>query len=136
MVTTMAKIEKWRRWIERIELDVRNLLVSREIYRGLDKIVRDNPSTHNPNDFVEWCFLNYSDLSQIAIRRQCTDRSDSVSLARLLNEIEQEPQVITRAWHQAEHLPEKPSQQALCCVVSSFDEWAPAGGGTGRPGRG
>lgn len=92
------KIEKWERWIEHIQDDVIYLLGSRQTYKSYGEIVRSNqeimkdgPSLHS------WVRSNYVTFVSMAIRRQLDTDSDSISLARIIADIRDNPGDLTRA---------------------------------------
>lgn len=92
-----AKRRRWRSWLERIYRDVIYLAHSKRIYAGLGEIVRANRKIQIPSDFHDWASRNYGISTALAIRRLTDDRSDSVSLVRLLSEMARSPEVLSRA---------------------------------------
>jgi hypothetical protein len=90
-------LRKWRTWLEQIEEDIVHLYEFRRIYKDTREIVSKNPAIQAPglyHDFVASCYVAYAVM---AVRRQASapDR-DSVSLTRLLDEIEKHPSIMSR----------------------------------------
>jgi hypothetical protein len=95
-VEVKRKRRQWRAWIQRIhsELDYQN--ISRRTFEGVGKIVLANPKVQEPSHFHEWLGRNYGLASAAAVRRLTDNRSDSISLVRLLTQISQDPAVLSR----------------------------------------
>ena len=90
------KRRQWRAWVERIhrELDYQN--ISRRTFEEVGKIVLANDKIQEPSHFHEWLGRNYGLASAAAVRRLTDNRSDSISLVRLLTQISQDPGVVSR----------------------------------------
>ena len=101
MPTSAHKVmrQKWRRWLKRIERDVFDLLIARHIYEGIGAIVLDNRDIQRPGDVHSWMSRNYGTATAIGIRRQADLRSDVTSLARLLKNIADNADAVTRESH-------------------------------------
>ena len=96
-------IDKWALWVESLHKDVEKLLVSREIYKRYLEIVKDNPSIQSPADFHYWVRENYVVSVITAIRRQLDVRKDVISLMRLLLEIHNHSEALSRDWYKTTH---------------------------------
>lgn len=119
-MTIELRRSTWLDWLKRIENDVRRLLMDRYIFQETMEIVKANPATHDPNDFVDWFIRQYIHVATIRVRQQIDRRSDSVSLYRLLADLRQQATLITRDWYVG-CWPEPPrSNGAASC---SFDDW-------------
>jgi hypothetical protein len=88
--------DRWRTWLEAIKQDVRRMYVGRTIWRRLVGIVDENEELRARPTFPQWITTNYAAAQSLAIRRQIDKRTDSVSLRRLLIELQARPEVITR----------------------------------------
>ena len=88
-----TRLPEWLSWLERIEKDVRRLLMDRHIFKETMTIVEANPATYNPNDFVDWFTSQYGNLATIRVRQQVDHRKDSVSLYRLLDDLRSRAQI-------------------------------------------
>jgi len=91
-----ALFQQWKGWLDTIHVDVRGLHVSRYIYRTVIDIVKSNPNIQTDDTFYGWMTTNYVASQVIGIRRQLDNRADSVSLARLLQEVIKSPQVLSK----------------------------------------
>jgi hypothetical protein len=95
--------KKWGGWIDSIHKDVEKLLSDREIYRRYLEIVKNNREIQSPADFHIWVRENYVASVVTAIRRQLDTRKDVVSLMRLLIEIRNHNQILSRDWYKNTH---------------------------------
>lgn len=96
-------VAKWNRWIEQIEHEMVSLLASRKIYKGYGDIVRPNTSINTGKGvtFHNWIVDNYVTYVAMAIRRQMDNDGDTISLARLINDIKDNPDSLSRKEHVA-----------------------------------
>jgi hypothetical protein len=90
------RYEKWKKWLEIIEKEVTDLHRYRHIFDEVQKMVKNNPSIQKPSSFYEFLLKSYVALIVMGIRRQIKIDSQSISLARLLKEIIETPQIIAR----------------------------------------
>lgn len=96
------RVAKWNRWIEQIEGELVHLLASRKIYMGYGNMVRANKTVQSDGvTFHNWVVDNYVTFVSMAIRRQLDTDSDSISLARLVTDIKNNPESMARANHVA-----------------------------------
>jgi hypothetical protein len=92
------KLQKWERWITPIQDDVIYLLGSRQTYKSYGEIVKANQDVMNGGpSFHSWVRSNYVTFVSMAIRRQLDTDNDSISLARLISDIRDNPGDLTRA---------------------------------------
>jgi hypothetical protein len=91
-----AKFQKWARWIPTILADVQGILLNRHVYQEIQGIIATNPKIHQSSVFYEWMAIQYVATSAIGVRRQLDMNPDSISLAQLLSEIKENPQVMSR----------------------------------------
>lgn len=90
------RFNKWNSWLDKIENEVTRLVENRYIFWEVQKIIKNNPKIQKPSAFYEWLGNVYATSAVIGIRRQIDERKDVITLARLLHEIMDTPQVITR----------------------------------------
>ena len=88
--------KKWRSWLKRIYNDIQFLLISKHIYDEIGNIYLTNKEIQEPADFHDWVIRNYGISSSVTIRRLTDNRRDSISLIRLLGEIRDTPDAISR----------------------------------------
>jgi hypothetical protein len=88
----------WDRWLEHVKGEITRLSVNRHIFWEVQEIIKKNPNIQKPSSFYEWMGNLYATDAVIGVRRLLDpDAKDiSISLARLLTEIERNPGVISR----------------------------------------
>lgn len=87
---------KWRGWVTRVEQELTNPVISRHIYNQVRKIVLANPDIRRPSDFHIWLVHNYFVATSVGIRRLTDADARSVSLTRLLHDIQRHSCALTR----------------------------------------
>ncbi len=92
------KLLKWIKWIETIRDDTESILLNKNIHNRYLEIVKANKEIQSPSDFHEWTIRNYGSYVVMAIRRQLDNDKDVISLKRLLSELTQSPQLLTKKW--------------------------------------
>lgn len=92
------KLLKWIKWIEVIRKDTESILLNKDIHNRYLEIVKANKEIQSPSDFHEWTIRNYGSYVVMAIRRQLDKDDDVISLKRLLTELKESPQSLTKAW--------------------------------------
>lgn len=102
-ITNKSYLEKWTRWIDSMHKDVEKILINRMFYKKYLEIVKNNSEIQTPSDFHIWIRENYVASIVSAIRRQLDTRSDIVSMAKLLSEIKNNNQILTREWYKNLH---------------------------------
>lgn len=90
------KRRQWRAWVERIHSELNYQNVSRRTFEEVGKIVRANDKVQEPSHIHDWLSRNYGLASAAAVRRLTDNRSDSISLVRLLKDISKDPSVVSR----------------------------------------
>lgn len=93
-----GKLLKWIRWIIIIHKDTENILLNKNIHGRYLEIIKANKEVQTPPDFHAWTIRNYGSYVVMAIRRQLDNDSDVISLKRLLTELKESPQLLTKAW--------------------------------------
>lgn len=88
---------KWDKWLEKIYIDIQRLLINRYIFREVQKIIEANPRIQIASSFYEWMGSVYANDAVIGVRRQVDPDKRSISFARLLAEIRDNPQVLSRS---------------------------------------
>lgn len=93
------KLKKWIRWLDSIKMDIQKLIDYRHIFWEVQKIIRENNVDREPSSFFSYIGDTYVAYSIMAIRRQIKIDSDSISLSRLLTEVIEYPQLISRDFY-------------------------------------
>lgn len=92
------KIEKWQRWIERIQDQLTKLMIYRSLNRAYERVVNNNEELNKGNQYLVYFRAIYADFAAMAIRRQARGHKDAVSLRDLLEDIAANPTALTRTW--------------------------------------
>lgn len=92
-------VERWRDWIERrVRDNVLRLHQQRVVWDGMNEVIAQNPDI--PRDSVLWEYLfdTYTISQAATIRRMAEIDGQSISLAKLLEQIAAGNESVTRAW--------------------------------------
>ena len=96
---TSPVLTKWKNWLtDIIEEDVRDLVLSKHTFLEVSKIFNDNPELKPQNLFYGYLGRTYTSHMAIVVRRQVKIGKDSISFARLLQEMVDNPNVVTRKY--------------------------------------
>jgi hypothetical protein len=87
---------KWNKWLSTIYDDIQGLLVNRHIFREVQEIIRSNTDIQFDDTFYEWMGNVYAAAAVIGVRRQVDTHKGSISFARLLGEIRENPEILPR----------------------------------------
>jgi hypothetical protein len=94
------KIAMWQKWSERIGQDVIHLLGHRKIYKSYAELLDLNPDVvKNGGLFHQWINETYITSVAMGIRRQLDTDKDVISLLKLIRDIKNNPNDLTRDWH-------------------------------------
>jgi hypothetical protein len=115
---------KWEKWLKIIEKEVTDLHRYQHIFDEVQKIIKNNPSIQKPSSFYEFLPKSYVALVVMGIRRQIKIDNQSISLGRLLTEIIERPEIITRKRFIAMYTNSVAKRHA----DSDFDQFAGKGG--------
>jgi hypothetical protein len=107
--------EKWKAWIERIYDETVTIFANRSFYRGLADMTQANDSIP-PSSFFDALGVWYATTQLMAVRRQADKSADAVSLARLLTNLADNPEAMTRErflslWGEDEHWRRRANEQ-------------------------
>ena len=93
------RLKKWLRWLNIIHDDVQQLLVKRNIFWQVQDIIKTNKDLHKPSSFYDYLGDTYIAYITIGIRRQIKIDNKSISFSRLLNEMIETPEVLSRKYY-------------------------------------
>ena len=93
------RLKKWISWLKIIEQDIQRLLLHRNVFWELQDIIRANSEINKPNLFYTYIGDTYVAYILIGIRRQIKINGQSISFARLLSEIAQNPIDLSRDYY-------------------------------------
>lgn len=88
--------KRWRHWLERLEPEITELQVSRHLFEEIREIIAANKKIQGPDDVHRWLFRNYAHTAAVGIRKMTDADKRSISLSRLLEEIEAHHTAVTR----------------------------------------
>jgi hypothetical protein len=90
-----SRYEKWCRWIADVEEDVVVLALARHVWLTVNGIVMDNSAIPS-SVFFDAANRNYVVAQAVAVRRQSDRHPQTQSLARIMVEIAETPEVLSR----------------------------------------
>lgn len=91
------RFQKWVKWLDKdIYHEVLVLSDYQFIFWEVQKIIQENPKIQKPSSFYSFVGQWYSTAAVMSIRRQIKNQKDSISLARLLSEIIETPEILSR----------------------------------------
>lgn len=91
--------KKWKRWLKKIKDDLGELLTSMDVYTELRAIVAENKKIQSPALLFTWISRNFADSVAIGIRRFNDHNKRSISLYRLIEDVSEHPDAITRKFY-------------------------------------
>ena len=99
--------EKWRAWIERVYDETVTLFAYRSFYRGVAEMTQANEEIP-PSSLFDALGAWYATTQAMGVRRQTDVGADALSLAKLLTNMADHPEVMTRSrflslWGDEEH---------------------------------
>lgn len=87
---------KWNKWLDIIYKEVTSLSVNRHIFWEVQEIIKKNKKIQKPSSFYEFLGSAHASLAVMGIRRQIKINKQSISFARLLAQIINNPGVLSR----------------------------------------
>lgn len=88
--------QRWKRGFKHIQDAIIEMAHHRRIYREVTAMIDANPNLQVPSAFYDWMRLVYVNDMTVAIRRLVDWHPRTISFIRLMREIEDHPEVITR----------------------------------------
>ena len=93
------KLKKWLKWLDVIKAEVQDLVVARRTFHEIQQLIKDNPALHQPNSFYDYLSRTYVTHVVIGLRRQIKCDDQSISLARLFEELIESPHILSRSYY-------------------------------------
>ena len=93
-----TRFKKWINWLKIIESEIYDLVLTKDIFWQVQDLIRKNKEIQKPSIFYRYMGDTYVSHVIIGIRRQLKIDSQSISSARLLSEISQDPKRVTRKY--------------------------------------
>lgn len=125
MTTQDEAFQKWTEWIDTIHKDVTDLVIGRHIFWQVQNIIKANPKIQKPSSFYRWLGMTYTAWGPMGVRRQLDN--DSVSVKRLLSEMAQKPEVLSRQRYVRAYAAKLTGSRNVTTPISPLDD--PAQGG-------
>jgi len=94
-----TKLKKWLRWLDIIKNEVQDLVMTKRTFHEIQQLIKDNPALRQPNSFYEYLSRTYISHVVIGLRRQIKCDNQSISLARMFEELIESPQTFTRSYY-------------------------------------
>lgn len=94
-----STLSKWIGWLAVIRSGVRELVIAKDIFQRVQRLVENNAALHRPNPFYQYLSNTYVSHAVIELHRQSKSKSPSISMARLFEEMIERPQILTRAYY-------------------------------------
>ena len=91
-----TRFDKWSKWLDVIYREIKSLSVNRNIFWEVQEIIKNNPKIQKPSSFYEFLGSVYVHSALMGVRRQVKADKQSISFARLLEEICNTPEVLSR----------------------------------------
>jgi hypothetical protein len=96
-----ARLKKWIDWLKVIHDEIQQLVLAKDTFWEVQEIINRNKKIQKPSSFYEYLGNTYVSHSVIGMRRQLKVDSQSISLARLLTEMADTPEVVSRKYYKA-----------------------------------
>ena len=77
-------------------MEIRSLSVNRNIFWEVQNVIKNNPKIQKPSSFYEFLGSTYVISALMGVRRQIKINKDSISFAKLLKEIFDTPEILSR----------------------------------------
>lgn len=90
------RFHKWNKCFDVIYREITSLSVNRNIFWEVQEIINNNPKIQKASSFYEFLGSVYVHSALMGVRRQIKIGKDSISFARLLKEICDTPEVLSR----------------------------------------
>jgi predicted nucleic acid-binding protein len=90
-----SRHETWRHWLETIDKDITSVYANRAAWKEIMGIVAEHPAMP-PSHFFALMAQNYATTQAVAVRRQDDKGQSVVSLSRLLSDIADHPETLSR----------------------------------------
>ncbi|MBI4547890.1 MAG: hypothetical protein HY707_07920 [Ignavibacteriae bacterium] len=90
-----SRKDKWERWLNIIQNDLYELLMLRYVFLEVQKIIKANRKIQTDGYFYDWVAITYSKTASVCVRRQLDTDSRTITLGRLLSEIQRTPAILS-----------------------------------------
>lgn len=119
------KLNKWLRWFAVVHDEIQQLIIAKDIFWSIQDLVKANPQIQKPSAFYTYLGDTYISHVLIGIRRQIKVDPQAISIVRLLMEIADTPQVLSREYFTSLYA----GSVVQDLADEEFDRFCEAGGG-------
>jgi len=99
-MTDRERLKRVLAWLDIIAAEVVELQISNYVFWEVQKVIRANEKLqHAESIFFEWMVSVFAHSAAVGVRRQAALDDQSVSLRRLLDELQNYPHLVTREYH-------------------------------------
>lgn len=95
------QLARWIEWLAIIKNEVQLLLIARDIFWSVQRMIEANRRIQMASSFYSFLGNSYVANAAMSVRRQLKVDAKSISLARLLTEIIQNPQILDRQYYKS-----------------------------------
>jgi hypothetical protein len=100
LMTDEERLRRALKWLDVIAGDIIELLINDYVFKEVQKIIRFNQRLQQTESiFFEWMGSVFAHSSAVGVRRQAGLSDRSISLRRLLVELQKYPRLVTREYH-------------------------------------
>ena len=92
------RLSKWLSWLKVIQAEIQDLVVSKHTFHELQRMIAENPGIQAENSFYRYVTNTYVSHVIIGVRRQVKTDPQSISLALLLKQLIETPEVLSRTY--------------------------------------
>lgn len=78
---------------------ITDLVIAKHIFQEVQKLIENNPLLHKPSSFYDHLSRTYASHVVIGLRRQIKCDKQSISMARLFEEMIESPHALTRSYY-------------------------------------
>lgn len=95
------RLRKWTRWFETVTDEIKRLLYYKHIFWEVQTIINSNSELQRPSSFYTYLGDTYVTYIAMGVRRQIKVQNKSISFARLLSEIQDDPTMLSRQYYRS-----------------------------------
>lgn len=96
-------LTKWQHWLGIVKGEVQDLVVAKHTFHEVQGMIRNNPRLRQHSSFYDYLSRTYVSHVVIGVRRQIKCNDQSISMARLFEEMIATPQAFSRAYYTAKY---------------------------------
>ena len=93
------RLTKWLRWLEIIKTEVQDLVIAKHMFSEVRYMIASNPTLQVDNSYYRYLASSYASHAIIGVRRQIKVENESISLSRMLKEMSETPDVVSRSYY-------------------------------------